>query len=215
MSGHTEGLWDAVANLLRYPEEHVQDEQRMAADYLAAGARRGLQAAGRGFADFIDRTPATEREEAFTRVFDINPACSLELGWQLYGEDYKRGAFLVDMRQLMAAVGVEETAELPDHLIHALRCLERIPEPKATLFSTGYVQPAVRKMLEGYTSDDCPWQRLLTGLLEALEGRYGPTEALAASPTASSPGPYAEVPGCGVPAAPTPPAYEEGADHAW
>ena len=47
---------------------------------------------------------------------DINPECTLEVGWQLYGEDYNRGAFLVRMRAWMRSVGVEERGELPADL---------------------------------------------------------------------------------------------------
>jgi len=32
-------------------------------------------------------------------TFDINPACALEVGWHLFGEDYMRGQFLVRMRE--------------------------------------------------------------------------------------------------------------------
>ena len=187
------GCWDAVANLLRYPNLHAEDEQRMAADFLAAAAQGSLQAAGLAYSRFVDRVPAADREERFTRVFDINPACSLEIGWHLYGEDYKRGAFLVEMRQMLSAVGIEETSELPDHLIHALRALERLGEPKAQLFSTCYIQPALAKMLEGYQDADCPWHALLVGLLDALIARFGPTDVARAAP---APSPYADsIPG--------------------
>ena len=34
-------------------------------------------------------------QELYTRTFDINPVCTLEIGWHIFGEDYARGALLV------------------------------------------------------------------------------------------------------------------------
>ena len=77
-------------------------------------------------ADFpgFEQLGSTELEELYTRTFDINPVCSLEVGWHLFGEDYNRGAFLVRMRGLLREHGIEEGAELPDHLESVLRVLD-------------------------------------------------------------------------------------------
>ena len=61
-----------------------------------------------------------ELEETYARTFDINPACALEVGWHLFGEEYARGLFLVRLRGEMREHGVEESSELPDHITHVL-----------------------------------------------------------------------------------------------
>jgi nitrate reductase delta subunit len=202
MTAREPGRWDAVSTLLLYPDAQAEADLTAASEWLIVNGD-GLAEAARRFARFVADSDASVREERFTRTFDINPACSLELGWHLYGEDYKRGAFLVDMRQLIRGLGIEETQELPDHLIHALRCLERLPSPKVEQFSTAYLQPALSKMLEGYTSEDCPWRPVLVALLRELEAEYGETHLIESVPSAASPEPYEGSVSCsGMPVAP-------------
>lgn len=192
MTTGIQGSWSALATLLSYPDAQATG------DLLAAcGVLEGMDEltnATRKFRDFVEITQPTKREELFTTAFDINPQCTLELGWHLYGEDYKRGSFLVDMRNLMAAVGIEETSELPDHITHALRVLDRLPAPKSDQFSTEYVQPALAKMLEGYADTQGPWHSLLVAALRALEARYGETRRVVGNPSTETQGPYEPVP---------------------
>ena len=195
------GLGDAVATLFRYPDASATADL-LGACQLLEGAPAPLGRAAQRFHAFLERTEPTRREELFTTAFDINPQCSLELGWHLYGEDYKRGSFLVDMRGLMAAVGVEETPELPDHLTHALRVLDRLPSPKSEQFATDYVQPGVQRMLAGYEDIESPWHPLLVALLESLEATFGPTRAIEGNPSAESTGPYDPVPAQHLPPQP-------------
>lgn len=183
------GTWDAVSVLLTYPDADAAAELVGACRTLEGGPEP-LAKAARDFRTFVESTEPTQREELFTTVFDINPQCTLELGWHLYGEDYKRGSFLVDMRGLMAAIGVEETPELPDHLTHALRVLERLPSPKDEQFSTQYVQTGVSRMLDAYDNPKGPWHPLLRAVLETLEACYGETQQIEGNPSAESQGPY-------------------------
>ncbi len=110
----------------------------------------------------------TEVEELYTRTFDINPACTLELGWILYGQQYERGAFLVRMRELLRSHEVEERGELPDHLTYVLRALSRMAENEALAFCQKEVLPAVTKMREGFADSDNPYTSVLEAVLSAL-----------------------------------------------
>ena len=94
-----------IALALRYPTQESMETIRTAVDGFPKGsAERDM----RRFVKSVDGMALRDLEELFTRTFDINPQCTLELGWQLYGEDYNRGAFLVRMRELMREKGVEE-----------------------------------------------------------------------------------------------------------
>ncbi len=190
-----QALHDALSTLLLYPDADATSDLVTASRVVEqeATAFPDLQQAAASFRAFLESTDDTKREELFTGVFDINPTCTMELGWHLYGEDYKRGSFLVDMRKTMHMVGVEESAELPDHLTHALRVLGRLPTPKDVQFSTDYVQPAIAKMLEGYTDASSPWQPLLTAVLGMLVSHYGETNEIVGNPSAESQGPYEPV----------------------
>lgn len=109
-----------------------------------------------------------EREELYTRTFDINPLCSLEAGWQLYGENYERGRFLVTMRQQLRRFELAESAELPDHLTQVLMVLARMTPTEAAQFAAQLVLPAVEKMLAGLQGKGNPYEFLLQALRTEL-----------------------------------------------
>ena len=115
---------------------------------------------------------AEELEELYTLTFDINPLCCLEVGWQLFGEEYERGAFLVEMRQLLRDCGVPESTELPDHLEHALAVLERLSQQSAGELAGKSVLPALKKMIGGLAGKENPFENVLQAIESVLQERY-------------------------------------------
>ncbi len=113
-----------------------------------------------------------EHEELYTQTFDLNPVCTLEVGWHLYGEQYERGRFLVRARELLTAVGQDEGGELPDFLPSLLGALPRQGESEA-IDLAAYLVPAVRKMCEALTDKDPenPYNTILLAVLQGLETR--------------------------------------------
>lgn len=125
-----------------------------------------------------------EMEELYTRTFDINPVCSLEAGWHLFGEDYNRGAFLVRMRDLLRQYNVPEGAELPDHLPNALRVMEAMPQDEATALAREFILTAVARMRVPFEDNANPYGSILAEAEKFLRELYGaalpwttPTEA--------------------------------------
>ena len=123
--------------------------------------------------DHLEEASTKSVEELFTRTFDLNPSCCLEVGWHLYGEDYPRGAFLVNMRQTLAEENLPESAELPDHLSHCLRLLPRLETEDAEAFARKYLLPAIDKILPAMEEEN-PYTCVLEMLKNLLEGQYGP-----------------------------------------
>ncbi len=163
--------FDALARALVYPEAdfsaRVEDCRDAVRVLCPEGA--GLISA---FAGEIEGLPLAELEELYVRTFDMNPASTLDLGWQLFGEEYNRGLFLVRLRTLMQDFGLTETSELPDHLSHALPVLARMDEEAAPDFATACMVPALRKVLEGVPTDN-PYRGLIEAVLKLLESQYG------------------------------------------
>ena len=158
--------------------------------YPAQEDARAALAPFDGFAGF----GVTELEELYTRTFDINPVSSLETGWHLFGEDYNRGAFLVRMRVLLRQQGIEEGAELPDHLESALRVLPTMDAKDASELAREFVLPAVMKMRVPFESGDNPYGAVLAEVERFLRAEYGEPLAWSA-PTANTP--YGTSDGCG------------------
>ena len=120
----------------------------------------------------MDPLSPEQCEELYTRTFDINPVCSLEIGWQLFGEEYHRGALLVRLRGELRRHGIEESTELPDHLTHVLSLLDRMNATDASSFAHCCVIPAVDKMLAAFGDQDNPYGNLLLAVARLLKHRF-------------------------------------------
>lgn len=131
---------------------HLRDRDVATADALAA------------FEEYVAASSVEHLQEAFTQTFDLNPVCALEVGWQLFGEEYERGAFLVRMRQLLRQHGVDERGELPDHLSSLLALLPRLEAGEAQALAAGALVPAVEKMIAAIQKSDSPFRPLLQGI---------------------------------------------------
>ena len=161
-------VYDLLAQVLSYPREEYPGVVRQCEQLL----RQESPAAARPLEHFAERVrtlPLEDLEELFTRTFDLNPVCCLEVGWHLYGEDYNRGAFLVKMRQLLRSQGVAESTELPDHLSNLLPLFGRLEEQEARHLSVSFVLPALRKMEEGLAGKNNPYEEVLHAVHGLLE----------------------------------------------
>lgn len=91
------------------------------------------------------------REEMFLKTFEVQALCHLELGYVLFGEDYKRGLFLANMKEEQQRAGLEGGIELADHLANVLRLLPRLDDEELVRdLAEQAVIPALRSMLEGF-----------------------------------------------------------------
>ena len=153
--------YDLLAQLLNYPEvEGYPDTLARALEILEDGYADAA-ATLRPLHDHVQGMPNPEIQEMYTRTFDINAVCTLEIGWHIYGEDYARGALLVNFREELRLVNVQESCELPDHLTHVLMLLGRIGGEKADDLAARYVLPGLNKMLEGMDADTQPYRALI------------------------------------------------------
>lgn len=124
LSAESAAIYLDLARLLRYPFEHPGEGARQLADSL----QRYPEAAARlqAFHAFAVGQSSTELEEQYARSFDFNPTATMEVGYQLFGESYKRGAFLTRMKDAARSCGLEETEELWDYLPLVLEILARL-----------------------------------------------------------------------------------------
>jgi nitrate reductase delta subunit len=165
-------VYDAFTELLRYPGEGYHRRIEGCRQALARGAyATPLAEVDRLLGEFaatVAPLSVGDLEELYTSTFDLDPVCSLELGWHLFGENYSRGEFLVAMRQTLRRLGLEETTELPDHLTHVLRALGRMEPAEADRFSVNFVLPALEKMQAGLAGKSCPFENVLAALRDVI-----------------------------------------------
>ena len=168
--------------LLDYPKPGLCAMAREAEALVAArnpDAARLLAA----FAEFAAETPLGQLEEIYTGVFELNAQCHPYVGYQLFGETYKRSVFLLGLKERYAAQGFAVEHELPDHLVPMLRFLSVCDAPEVIdELVRDALAPAIAKMV-GAPAENEPleeeppaqqrgragYQQLLRALQLALE----------------------------------------------
>ena len=169
---HRDQTLEAITRLLSYPTETYVE----AAELLYVILHSDLPEAAACMAEFgafVEPRETIELEEIYARTFDINPACALEIGWHLFGEEYARGLLLVRLRAEMRDRGLEESTELPDHIAHVLALIAAMPDDEAQRFVHACVQTAIDKMHAALERAESPYQHVLRCLVLVLEHDFG------------------------------------------
>jgi nitrate reductase delta subunit len=152
-------LFDQLAAAFRYPEEdHLAVLER-----CRAAVEKGVPEAAAALSRFREELHARSPEEVqelYVRTFELNPVCALEIGWHLFGENYERGEFLVQVREELRRVGLKESRELPDHLTHLLPLVGRLPEPEAAELVREFLLPVIGKIQEALERAASPYRHL-------------------------------------------------------
>lgn len=111
-----------------------------------------------------------ELQELYTRTFDLNPVCALEVGYHLFGEDYKRGEFLARLRESENPYELGQERQLPDYLPVMLRLLEKMEDAEERAAMIGYcLIPALQKMIEAFEKKQNTYGNVIKFLLELLK----------------------------------------------
>jgi len=110
------------------------------------------------------------RQELYVQTFEFNPACTLEIGWHLFGENYERGEFLVRMREQLRRHRIAESTELPDHLTLLLPLVARMSHDEATQLVGEFILPAVAKILSAIHGNK--YEAVIAGISERLEADF-------------------------------------------
>ena len=147
--------------LFAYPDETYVDRA------LACAAVTGSREI-RSLADALASLSLGQIQEAFIQAFDMNPNATLEIGWHLFGEQYERGEFLVNLRGRLREAGIAECGELPDHLLHVLPLMSQMQPEDARAFAAKFVLPALGKVEAGL-----PKESIFAGLLKGLTLHLG------------------------------------------
>jgi nitrate reductase delta subunit len=173
------GAYDLLAAVLTYPDEGylgaVADAQDLLEPRYTDAAQQIAEFAGR-----VSDLDTDELRELFTVTFDLNPVCSLDVGWHLHGDAYERGEFLVKARGFLRACGIVESAELPDHLANLLRALPRLGPEDARDLATAAVLPALGRMVAALNARSNPYEHALNAVYCLVTADFGPARPDAA-----------------------------------
>ena len=126
------------------------------------------------FRSAINTLSLSDLQELYTRTFDLNPVCALEIGYHLFGENYKRGQFLASLRETEAPFDLSQEHQLPDYLPALLRLLTKLEdeELRGSLIGECLV-PAIGKMLASLKDTENPYRYLLECVRTTLQSEAG------------------------------------------
>lgn len=106
------------------------------------------------FIDFMETSSLQDMQELFLRSFDVQAITTLDIGFVLFGEDYKRGKLLVHLNKEHNEVANKCGTELSDHLPNLLNLLGKMKDQEIRdEIAVRLILPAVEKMIREFSSE--------------------------------------------------------------
>jgi nitrate reductase molybdenum cofactor assembly chaperone NarJ/NarW len=154
-------LFDALADLLEYPGEDSRARLESTKGLLPIH-KSDLVVQFILFRRSLRTLSIAELQELYTRTFDLNPVCTLDIGYHLFGENYKRGELLARLRETEADYELGQANQLPDYLPVLLRLLGKLADPEIRhSLIVELLTPAVGKMVQTFGDSDNPYRYLI------------------------------------------------------
>ena len=121
--------YSLLANLIDYPKEGFAEMVQKVQLFL----NKHYPEPGKildDFTAFSKHASLEEIQELYTRSFEVQAITTLDLGYLLFGDDYKRAQLLVNLSREHREVGNDCGLELADHLPNVLRLLPLLKDHK-------------------------------------------------------------------------------------
>lgn len=140
------------APLLSYPNKETLAKVESLQEYLNQKYPDAAEII-REFTEFAKIIPLWKWEEIYTRTFDVQAITSLDVGYVLFGDDYKRGELLVNLCKEHTKAGNDCETELADHLPNLLGLLKKLNDNdfKDDLIYL-IIKPALKKIINEFDS---------------------------------------------------------------
>jgi nitrate reductase delta subunit len=162
-------LLDSLSGVLEYPTEDWFSRLEECKALSLLTERAGSEYFS-GFCLEIHKFSLSELQEHYTRTFDLSPVCALEVGYHLFGEDYKRGEFLARLRETENPYELGQEQQLPDYLPVVLRLLGQMKDSEERAAMIGYcLIPALKIMNETFEKKQNIYGNVIRFLLATLK----------------------------------------------
>jgi nitrate reductase delta subunit len=138
-----------VAGGFIYPDsESLEALDGALSEMSSSTARREMQR----FVKEVGKVDLHRWEELHTETLDLSPKFVPYVGHVVWGENYRRGAFMADLQREYALAGVDRLGELPDHIEPVLRYLDATDHPLPDLVDV--LPGAVATMIKDLKKED-------------------------------------------------------------
>jgi len=161
-------LLERFAEIIDYPRPQLGSSVRECAARLAQESPEAAALLER-FQTFQAGIPLAKLQEAYTSIFDMQPECTLNLGYQLLGDDWRRSILLFQLKEIYQARNFETGGELPDHLSVLLRFLATAHDSnEAAEIKSDLLVPVLSRMAASIHLGESPYRWILQALLSWL-----------------------------------------------
>lgn len=112
-------------------------------------------------------------QEYYIKTFDVNATCYLDIGYVLFGEDTKRGQFLLNMKAEQDKAENDCGTEFADHLPNVLTLLPKMKDLELREeIVVSILIPALNQMLKNFRTEGNIYKVLLEILTNLLENDF-------------------------------------------
>lgn len=151
-------ILELFGNILSYPDSALKKNTVKLIKELenAGGNKDALTAAAdylKIFYYYLEKTSQLEQEEVYTQTFEVQSITTLDTGYILFGDDYKRAELLVNLNGELAKYKIQPGLELADHLPNVLKILSAMNDETLRndlILHVAY--PAIKKMTAEFDS---------------------------------------------------------------
>jgi nitrate reductase assembly molybdenum cofactor insertion protein NarJ len=117
--------YEKLAMLFQYPDSEYSLRVREVESMLSQ-LYPDILLTFKEFADYVYSASREELEELFARTFDVQAITTLDIGYVLFGDDYKRGELLVNLNREHRDSDNDCEDELADNLSNILKLVPKL-----------------------------------------------------------------------------------------
>jgi nitrate reductase assembly molybdenum cofactor insertion protein NarJ len=142
-----------LADLFQYPDGGYPQKVKDIQDFLSSN----YPEADEDIDTFVELLPAHDlntMEELYIRSFDVQSITTLDIGYILFGDDYKRGELLANLNREHGQADNDCGSELGDHLPNLLRLISKLDDRELIVeMIEELLVPALTKMISEFEPD--------------------------------------------------------------
>ncbi len=142
-----------LADLYQYPDVGYPQKVKGIQDFL----NDNYPEASEDIDKFVELLPAhdlNKMEELYIRSFDVQSITTMDIGYILFGDDYKRGELLANLNREHKQADNDCGSELGDHLPNLLRLISKLDDQNLIVeMIEELLVPALTKMISEFEPD--------------------------------------------------------------
>lgn len=171
-------IFQLLAQILEYPRSDLTEIAREC-EALLSLENSEAAACLREFQDFVAETPLGRQQELYTVTFDLDATCHPYVGHHLFGESYKRSAFMLGLKERYDKYGLDTGSEVADHLALLVRFLSLCDDAgESEIIIHDALVPALKQMLKQKDEVETESEKLVAGKVQKPRVYQAALEAL-------------------------------------